>query len=204
MQSLPRDFGFNEPRSGKSLGRFRLKKRSRSGPTYMRKPATNLLLIVFITINASAWAEELSDEGKQQYLTHCSGCHGVDGKGAGLLADRLHSRPSDLTNLSKKNKGEFPVSYVYMAIDGRDFAPGHNVSDMPVWGCRHLPLPLVSSPPSSASPSSFRISRTKKKRSTSRRLHNYEEHLNLGCDSEDIIANRILSVIEYLRRIQVK
>ena len=170
----------------------------------MRKPAMNLLLIVFITASSSALAEEISDEGKQQYLTHCSGCHGVDGKGAGLLADRLHSRPSDLTNLSKKNKGAFPVSYVYMAIDGREFAPSHNASDMPVWGCRHLPPPLVSSPPSSASPSSFWISRRKKRRSTSTRLHDYEEHMNLGCDFEDIIANRILSVIEYLRRIQVK
>jgi hypothetical protein len=32
----------------------------------------------------------------------------------------------------------------------------------------------------------------------------YESHLDLSCDPEDVIANRILSVIEYLRGIQEK
>jgi hypothetical protein len=32
----------------------------------------------------------------------------------------------------------------------------------------------------------------------------YQSHLDLSCDPEDVIANRILSVLEYLRRIQEK
>jgi len=183
-----------KPARVKARADFHLKRRIAFRYTYMRKPATKLLLIVFTTISCSAWAEEISDEGLQLYLTNCSSCHGIDGKGAGLLADRLHSRPSDLTNLSKRNKGTFPVNYVYWAIDGRNFVTSHNVSDMPIWGCRHSPPPLSSSPPSSASPSFFQTLRKKKRRSTSTKSHDYEEHLNLACDSEDTIANRILSV----------
>ena len=138
----------------------------------MHQPAANLLLIVFFTISTTAWTEDFFDERKQQYLTNCSGCHGIDGKGTGPLADRLHSKPADLTNLAKKDKGIFPVNFVYQAIDGRDVATGHNLSDMPVWGCRRSP------PPNSASPSSpFRLSKKKKQRSNTTRLHDYEEHL---------------------------
>ena len=32
----------------------------------------------------------------------------------------------------------------------------------------------------------------------------YESHLDLSCDPEDVIGNRILSVVGYLRRIQEK
>lgn len=166
----------------------------------MLQPATKLLLISLLALCSPARAEEVPDEGKVQYFANCSGCHGVDGKGAGPLAYKLHSRPSNLTTLAKKNKGLFPVSDVYRAIDGRDVAPGHHASDMPIWGCRYLPPPPISSPRSSPIP----FSTKKKRRSNSVRPNDYEEHLNLGCDSEDVIANRILSVVEFVRRIQEK
>jgi hypothetical protein len=57
-------------------------------------------------------------------------------------------------------------------------------------GCRHTPSP---------------ISPTKTvKRKVYKQPDRYESHLDLSCDPEDIIGNRILSVVEYLRRIQEK
>ena len=148
---------------------------------------------------AQAWAED-SDPGKMQYQLDCASCHGGDAKGNGPRSSVLKTKPPDLTTLAKRNKGVFPVSFVYRAIDGRGTDTGHDVGDMPVWGCRHLPPPAVATPP--ASPFSF--ARRKRFRSNSPKLNDYQEHLNLACDSEDVIANRILSVVEFLRRVQEK
>ena len=146
---------------------------------------------------AQAWAED-SDVGRTQYLSDCAGCHGTDAKGNGPRSSGLKIKPPDLTALAKRNKGVFPVSFVYRAIDGRGVDTGHDVGDMPVWGCRHLPPPSISTPPSSP----FSFVRRKRFRSNSVKPNDYQEHLNLACDSEDVIANRILSVVEYLRKVQ--
>jgi mono/diheme cytochrome c family protein len=156
-------------------------------------------IVAFLTVGfvTQSWAEE-SDPGKTQYLSGCAGCHGSDAKGSGPRSSSFKAKPPDLATLAKRNKGVFPVSFVYRAIDGRGVDTGHDVGDMPVWGCRHLPPPTISSPPSSP----FPFTKRKRFRFNSPRLNDYQEHLNLACDSEDVIANRILSVVEYLRRIQ--
>ena len=128
--------------------------------------------------DACAWAQSI-DVPKAEYLSHCAACHGDGAKGDGPLSVKLTTRAADLTVLSRKNKGVFPVSAVYAAIDGRNVSGSHRAPDMPIWGCR--------------SPS--------KGAKVDKRAP-YESHLDLACDPEDIIANRILSVIEYLRRVQ--
>lgn len=152
------------------------------------------LLIAFFTfwIIAPTWAEE-SDPGKTQYLSSCAGCHGDDGKGNGPVSVKLQTKPPNLTALAKRNKGVFPISAVYQAIDGRELSEGHSAREMPIWGCRHT-VPYIPSP----------VSPKKKFRSKAIKPNLFELHLDLGCDPEDVIANRILSVIEYLRRIQEK
>jgi mono/diheme cytochrome c family protein len=76
--------------------------------------------------------------GKQEYLTHCASCHGLQGKGNGPISMILTAAPADLTQLRKKNKGEFPFWRVYKIIDGRDIVRGHGARNMPVWGARFL------------------------------------------------------------------
>ena len=156
----------------------------------MQKTAAKWLMVAGVTIGltASGWAEEV-DAGKAEYLSSCAPCHGADGKGKGPLSAKLKTKPADLTALAKKNNGVFPVSAVYEAIDGRDGIGSHGGREMPIWGCRH-----ASSP----------ISPTKRSKRKAYKLDPYESHLDLSCDPEDVIANRILSVIEYLRRIQEK
>jgi hypothetical protein len=151
------------------------------------RTATKLLLMVapiMIALNAPASAEEL-DAGKSQYLSSCAACHGDDGRGKGPLSPRLRAAPPDLTTLARRNNGVFPMIAVYRAIDGRNGSSSHDNRDMPIWGCRHSPLP---------------ISRAGKQKSP--QPDPYGSHLDLACDPEDVIANRILSVVEYLRRIQ--
>ena len=134
--------------------------------------------------NACAWAQSI-DVPKAEYLSHCAACHGDGAKGDGPLRVKLTTKPPDLTVLSRKNKGVFPVSAVYAAIDGRNVSGSHRAPDMPIWGCRSSPSPV--SPSSGAKVD---------------KPDPYGSHLDLACDSEDIIANRILSVIEFLRRVQ--
>jgi mono/diheme cytochrome c family protein len=68
------------------------------------------------------------------YQTYCAVCHGVDGKGDGVLTDRLRVAPPDLTLLARRNKGSYPRDMVYRIIDGRNPVKGHGGPDMPVWG----------------------------------------------------------------------
>ena len=157
----------------------------------MQKTAAKWLMVAGVTIGltASGWAEEV-DAGKAEYLSSCAPCHGARAKGKGALSAKLKTKPADLTALAKKNNGVFPVSAVYDAIDGRNAIESHGAREMPIWGCRHTPSP--------ASPTKT------SKRKVYRAPDPFESHLDLSCDPEDIIGNRILSVIEYLRRIQEK
>jgi mono/diheme cytochrome c family protein len=76
--------------------------------------------------------------GKDDYLADCARCHGVDGKGRGQGMSAVPGYISvDLTQLSKKNDGQFPRQEVYDAIDGRKRFPAHFIGDMPTWGLKY-------------------------------------------------------------------
>lgn len=76
------------------------------------------------------------DAGKQAYEVQCSICHGTDAKGNGFYTASLKVNPPDLTSLSKKNGGVFPVDRVARIIDGRTELAAHGSRDMPIWGKR--------------------------------------------------------------------
>lgn len=72
--------------------------------------------------------------GKQMYKEYCASCHGVDGKGRGPTTPFFRKPAPNLTRLSTKYAGKFPVEYVAAVLR---FGPGlaaHGSSDMPVWG----------------------------------------------------------------------
>ena len=75
-----------------------------------------------------------SIEGKQMYDSYCAVCHGTDGKGGGPAAKALVKAPTDLTQLSARNKGTFPEMRVQRFIEGADEVPAHGSRDMPMWG----------------------------------------------------------------------
>lgn len=74
--------------------------------------------------------------GRVAYRLYCASCHGQTADGNGPVAAYLKIPPEDLTRLTERNKGEFPVERVTASIDGRSIeeVPGHGPRDMPVWG----------------------------------------------------------------------
>jgi mono/diheme cytochrome c family protein len=85
-------------------------------------------------------------QGQQLYTKYCVSCHGPGGKGDGPKAASLTPKPSDLTQIAKRNGGKFPFYEVMLLIEGRSptaqnqdtSLPGlpqaHGTSQMPVWG----------------------------------------------------------------------
>jgi mono/diheme cytochrome c family protein len=80
-----------------------------------------------------AMGQGMADFGKREYDANCASCHGLDGKGKGVLVDFLRKPPPDLTLLSVRNEGVFPLSRLYDAIEGGAIA-SHGTREMPVWG----------------------------------------------------------------------
>jgi mono/diheme cytochrome c family protein len=72
--------------------------------------------------------------GKISYRVFCQNCHGESGKGNGRLAELLKVPPSDLTRISQRNGGAFPVDRMHQIIDGRADVLAHGDREMPVWG----------------------------------------------------------------------
>ena|ERR1700685_806950 len=76
-----------------------------------------------------------SIQGPALYKAYCAVCHGSDGKGAGPMAQGLKVRPSDLTRISARNGGTFPLARMEKIILGEEQVPGgHGNREMPVWG----------------------------------------------------------------------
>lgn len=73
--------------------------------------------------------------GKQDYMKFCAGCHGADGKGNGPDYHAIGGpKPPDLTLISRRNGGAFPLHRIEDIVDGRATIPSHNRLDMPIWG----------------------------------------------------------------------
>ena len=74
------------------------------------------------------------DWGRDLYMSYCVSCHGWTGKGDGPAGLALKSPPADLTQLSARNGGEFPVTQVKKYIQGEQLVQAHGSRKMPVWG----------------------------------------------------------------------
>jgi len=85
-----------------------------------------------------AQEQDVIEIGKREFQRSCATCHGAQGKGDGPMSTILTVTPADLTQLRKKNDGEFPFWRVYKIIDGRDLVRGHGARNMPVWGAYFL------------------------------------------------------------------
>jgi len=163
----------------------------------------------------SAAAQEV-DKGRKEYLRSCAECHGEDGSGRGA-ASQFKMKPGDLRTLARKNRAVYSPEAVYQMIDGRNPSSRHARSEMPVWGCRR---DAASGTADAATKKKGRLreiwramkedrqikkSKKKRKNKTSRvKGERPDAFLDLPCDSEAAIKDRIQSVVDYLRTIQVK
>lgn len=78
----------------------------------------------------TAQAREL---GASLFAEVCSDCHGLDARGEGPIAKGLTSTPADLTRISERRGGRFPLEEMRQIVDGRSLA-GHRGFEMPKWG----------------------------------------------------------------------
>jgi hypothetical protein len=76
-----------------------------------------------------------SIQGPALYKAYCASCPGIDAKGNGPMAESLKVRPSDLTRISARNAGTFPLMQIERMIQGEgQLQKGHGPREMPVWG----------------------------------------------------------------------
>jgi mono/diheme cytochrome c family protein len=147
----------------------------------MEKAAFKWAIIASAVIGfgACALAQDI-DVGKIEYQSSCAACHGADGKGKGVFSAALKATPTDLTVLTKNNHGVFPVNAVYEVIDGRTSISSHGSREMPIWGYRYRP------------PQAFQLKQA-------------DDYVySPPASPEGVVHGRILAVIDYLNRIQVK
>ncbi|NNL64936.1 MAG: cytochrome c [Myxococcales bacterium] len=91
------------------------------------------VLLIAMGCAGSHRTSDDAEDGEELYATYCASCHGVEGRGDGLVAGALRKAPPDLTTIAS-SEGWFPDALVQMIIDGRYTAHGTRV--MPVWGSR--------------------------------------------------------------------
>jgi mono/diheme cytochrome c family protein len=72
--------------------------------------------------------------GADLFREFCAVCHGVDAKGNGPAANAMKTRPSDLTQISRRNDNKFPALQVHRVVSGEDVVAAHGSRDMPTWG----------------------------------------------------------------------
>lgn len=95
------------------------------------------LLAVLLSgaVAAQAQITTLPLDGAKLFSQYCASCHGARAVGDGPMASVLKSRPADLTLISKRNGGVFPLDKVQEVIGGEKPAGlSHGTRAMPVWG----------------------------------------------------------------------
>lgn len=99
---------------------------------------TACLLSGLLLLPAAAMAQDSpmkqTTPGRSVFGTYCATCHGTAARGDGPLASSMTRKPANLTEIAKRNGGEFPTELVFRTIDGRQPVRGHGGPDMPVWG----------------------------------------------------------------------
>ncbi|MHA6325077.1 c-type cytochrome [Roseivivax sp. CAU 1753] len=91
-----------------------------------------LLVVTIVCIAPSVEAQDV-ESGAALYAKHCATCHGATAEGGGPMASVLLLQPPDLTDLSERGGGSFPLMRVVTRIDGREPLVSHG-SPMPVYG----------------------------------------------------------------------
>ena len=71
--------------------------------------------------------------GAEAFQTQCATCHGRLADGTGSMAVVMTVPPADLTKLSARNGGEFPLAGVVRRVDGTFDVLSHG-GPMPLWG----------------------------------------------------------------------
>jgi mono/diheme cytochrome c family protein len=74
-------------------------------------------------------------DGEKLFFQYCTACHGPKATGGGPMAAALKAKVPDLTRISKRNHGLFPLDEVQKIIIGEKRSGlSHGTPGMPLWG----------------------------------------------------------------------
>ena len=98
--------------------------------------AAMMAALLLLPVAAAAQDEPMKQTtpGGEVFRTYCASCHGTSARGDGPLASSMKRKPANLTEIAKRNGGQYPSDLVFRTIDGRQPVRGHGGPDMPVWG----------------------------------------------------------------------
>lgn len=101
-------------------------------------PPVLAAVLILLAAGPSLAAEKSPEEAKldaggRTFARYCALCHGIDGTGAGPLAESLAAAPPDLTELAEDNGGTFPEDRVRNVIENGG-PKGHGMMAMLAWG----------------------------------------------------------------------
>lgn len=109
---------------------------NRKAPAMNHRPlplaALPLIAAALTTVSCTPQHQE-EVSGRALYEEFCLACHGKGGKGDGIAAAGLPKSPADLTTISARNGGTFPLARVMSTIDGYTRLGDHS-SIMPEMG----------------------------------------------------------------------
>ena len=93
------------------------------------------ILVVSLTVLSTFGGAQAQDAGVggALFAQYCATCHGTDAMGDGPLNDLMTTKAPDLTGLSARNDGSYPMLEVIHIIDGRTGLRGHG-GPMPTYG----------------------------------------------------------------------
>ncbi|SHE59619.1 Cytochrome C oxidase, cbb3-type, subunit III [Litoreibacter ascidiaceicola] len=90
-------------------------------------------IVYLLALGLLAGCTQEPPTGAQLFADNCTACHGTDGTGSGWVASGLERKPANLTTLSARNKGVFPMERVLSTIDGFHRNPAFETA-MPEFG----------------------------------------------------------------------
>jgi mono/diheme cytochrome c family protein len=77
-----------------------------------------LTLACVTAVLSGCYPPEANRPGRALFEDYCVACHGSTGRGDGPAAAGLPSQPADLTRISDRNGGVFPMARIMSVIDG--------------------------------------------------------------------------------------
>ena len=119
------------------------------------------------------------DFGQREFNANCAACHGMDAKGRGPVAGFLTKNPPDLTTVAKRNGGVFPMDRLYRVVDGTELPEGAQAGGP--HGSREMPI-----------------------WGRDYRVRDAEYFGDTPYNPDGMVRGRILALLEYLNRLQVK
>lgn len=125
---------------------------------------------------AYAADDPVPDLGKRIYESKCATCHGLSGKGDGPFAANLTTKPSDLTTIARSNNGVMPVKRLEAVIDGRMMVNSHGPREMPIWGQEF----------------------------STEAGADWPVYMGIPFNPNVIVRSRVMALIDYIARLQVK